>query len=284
MDSWKRRFRAPRLWWWTAALGWALVATPAAAQESSSYRIGPRDKIEIRVLEVPDLDGELEVGDDGSVVLPNVGRIEAQGRTESELAAEIRQRLEAVGLRRATVAVQVAAYARPVSVLGAVVTPGNQFVSGRIHLLDVLLAAGGVSDNHDQLIRVRRRAANGLSDQVAIGVAELLEIGDPAVNIPIFAGDLVQVPAAPTIHVSFLGEVASTGRQSYSGSQRVTLLVAIAQAGGLTETASNKIRILRGQGDDKIEIVANYRRILNGKDPDVELEDGDIVVVKESFF
>ena len=32
------------------------------------------------------------------------------------------------------------------------------------------------------------------------------------------------------------------------------------------------------------EIEADYKRILAGKDPDVELRQGDVVVVKESFF
>ena len=32
------------------------------------------------------------------------------------------------------------------------------------------------------------------------------------------------------------------------------------------------------------EIVVDYKRILAGKDPDLELKQGDIVIVRESFF
>ena len=66
---------------------------------------------------------------------------------------------------------------------------------------------------------------------------------------------------------------------------RIGLLTAIARAGGLSETASPKIRILRAtQGEKREEIKADYRRILSGRDRDVDLVDGDLVVVKESFF
>ena len=32
------------------------------------------------------------------------------------------------------------------------------------------------------------------------------------------------------------------------------------------------------------EIVVNYKRVLTGRDDDIELLDGDLVIVKESFF
>lgn len=260
------------------------LCAAAAAQQEPSYRIGPRDKVEVRVLEIPELARDFQVAEDGELELPNVGKVEAAGLTERELAEELRRLLEATGLRRATVSVRITEFSRPVAVLGAVSEPGNRSLAGRASLLDVLLMAGGLTSDRGEVIRVQRRAANGLSDQVDIGVDELFELADPAVNIPIFAGDVIHALPAQVVRVSFLGEVNRTGNVTFRSTERVTLLVAIAQAGGLSESASNKIRILRGRGDQKIEITANYRNILKGKDPDVELEDGDIVVVKEAFF
>ena len=66
---------------------------------------------------------------------------------------------------------------------------------------------------------------------------------------------------------------------------RPTLLAVIAKAGGLTERASSKIRVRRQAPDGSLnEIEVNYKRILAGKDPDLEMRDGDLVVIKESFF
>lgn len=268
---------------WHASVALLVLAGAAAGQEALR-RVGPRDQIEVRVEEIPSFDRDYEVADDGTVELPHVGAVRAEGRTESELAAEIRRLLEGTGVRRASVSVRITRVSRPVAVLGAVADPGNHLISGRSTLLDVLLEAGGLTDDRGSRVLVRRRSPNGLTDQVEISVEELFELGDPTVNLPILAGDVIRVPRADSVEISFLGEVANPGNLSFQGRDRVTLLVAIARAGGLTDKASAKIRILRGQGGARQEIVANYRRILAGKEPDPELEDGDILVVRESFF
>ncbi|MEM8931766.1 MAG: polysaccharide biosynthesis/export family protein [Acidobacteriota bacterium] len=261
------------------------IAVEVLAQPGR-YRIGPRDRVQIRVQELPSLDGEQEVADDGTLTFAAIGVIDAQGLTEDELGQRIRRRLIDQGLRRATVTVTVDEYrSRPVAVIGAVGSPGNHLVPGRPSLLEVLLTAGGLGTEHGPVIQVRRRADNGLTDQVEISVRDLIEVGDPAVNIPIFAGDLINVPPAVRITVHFLGEVNNVGSQTFGGGERVTLLTAIAHAGGLTEAASNKIRIQRlGPDGERTEILADFRRVLDGKDPDPELVAGDLIVVKESFF
>lgn len=257
----------------------------ASGEESAIYRIGSRDTVEVHVEEMPELDRELEVRADGTILLPVIGSVEARGRTEAELALQIRDRLEQEGLRRATVRVRVTGFlSRPVSVLGAVPQPGLQNVPGSATLLEVLLSAG-FTGGHGQSVRVRRRAENGLSDEVVISATELFEQGEPAVNIPILAGDVVFVPPVPSVHVSILGAVKNPGTVVFDDPQRATLLVALAKVGGLSETAANKIRIRRrADGKEEIEVVASYRRILDGKEDDVTLKDGDVVVVKEAFF
>jgi polysaccharide export outer membrane protein len=264
------------------------TAGEVGAQEGSvsrSYRIGPRDEIQIRVAELPDLNTEQVVAEDGTIVLPVIGTVAARGLTEDQLAVRLRARLEDEGLRRATVSVSVTAYrSRPVSIMGAVAEPGNHFVPGRATLLEVLLNAGGLNPDHGESIFVRRRAENGLADQLEIPVRELIEVGNPALNIPILAGDQINVPAAKEITVHLLGEVQKSGSLTFRSTERVTLLTAIAAAGGLSETASKKIRIKRRTGDDEEELVADFRRVLDGDDPDPVLRDGDLIIVKESFF
>lgn len=266
----------------------AVAAQTTAPEESAlrSYRIGIDDKVRVRVEELPELDSELEVATDGTVDMPQVGRVEAQGLTESELALRIRSRLQAGGLRRATVSVSLTAQrSQPVAVLGAVRQPGSLFVPSGIKLMEVLLRAGGLATNNGRYIVVRRRAENGLSDEVRIAARDLFEAGDPTVNIPILAGDLINVPPAEKITLHFLGAAAKAGTLTFQSTDRVTLLIAIAQAGGLSETASKKIRIRRLlPTGERHELVVDYRRILNGDDPDPDLQDGDLIIVKESFF
>lgn len=278
----RRRRSLPLFAFLTA--GAVFLGPGAFGEENAVYRIGSRDTVEVHVEEMPELDREFEVRADGTILLPVIGSVEARGLTETDLARKIRERLEQEGLRRATVRVRVTGFlSRPVSVLGAVPRPGLQNVPGSATLLEVLLSAG-FTGGHDQSVRVRRRAENGLSDEVVISATELFELGEPAVNIPILAGDVVFVPAVPSVHVSILGAVKSPGTVMFDDPQRATLLVALAKVGGLSETAANKIRIRRRSGGEEVEVVASYRRILDGKEDDVALQDGDVIVVKEAFF
>jgi len=278
--------------WLTVSLSIILslsVIASAAAQEgtsSRSYRIGPRDQIQIRVEEMPSLESKQAVAEDGTLVLPVVGSIRAQGLTEQELAQRLHDRLLIEGLRKATVHVAVSGYnSRPVAMLGSIRNPGNHFVPGSASLLDMLTMAGGLTPEHGQSIFIRRRAENGLTDQVEIPVTELIEAGNANVNLPILAGDHINIPQAREFTIHFLGEVKQAGSHTFRSNQRVTLLTAIARAGGLTDVASNKIRILRDTGgQERQAILADYRRILGGKAPDINLENGDLIVVKESFF
>jgi protein involved in polysaccharide export with SLBB domain len=82
-----------------------------------------------------------------------------------------------------------------------------------------------------------------------------------------------------------LGAVAGAGVQTFKSRERITLLETLVRAGGLSERASKKVIIRRDAGNGlREETIVDYRRILNGKEPDFELQDGDIVHVKESFF
>jgi protein involved in polysaccharide export with SLBB domain len=109
---------------------------------------------------------------------------------------------------------------------------------------------------------------------------------DPRVNLPLFANDLVNVPSAVEVIIYCLGEVAKPGALIFKSTERITLLSAISRAGGLTDRAAKKILIKRAATATApaAEIEVDYKRILAGKAPDVELRQGDVIVIKESFF
>jgi len=269
----------------------AFLAPPAQAAEappparSAGYRIGPRDLLDIRVDETPDLNVSRRVGEDGKLSLPVVGPVDVSGLTESEAAQKIKEVLEAKLLQRASVAVQVTEFrSRPISVIGAVRSPGNLSFSGRWGLLEAITAAGGLAEGHGNVVYVLRRADNGLSDQVAILVDDLLVRADPKVNLPIMAGDLINVPGTVEVTVYCLGEVHQPGAVLFKSSDHLTLLAVIARAGGLTDRAANKILIKRNGPAGQTDLTANYKRILAGTDPDLQLQPGDVIVIKESFF
>ena len=269
----------------------ALAAQPTAPSAATvptgaGYRLGPRDLVRIRVFEVPELNVESRVSETGAVTLPLIGDVPASGLTEKEFEARLEGLLEERYVNRASVSVEVVEFrSRPITVIGAVREPGHLAFPGGWTLLDALAAAGGLTDNHGDLIYVMRRADNGLSDQVAIPVDDLFVRGNPDSNLPIRANDLIHVPPRVEISVYCLGEVRQPGTLEFASTERLTLLSAIARAGGLSERASPKVQIRRPAADGGTTLIeAHYKRILAGQEPNPELRDGDIVVVKESFF
>jgi polysaccharide export outer membrane protein len=249
------------------------------------YRLGPNDEIAVQVLEDQSLDGPRRVSSSGTVVLPLVGEIPVQGKTANEVAALIEATLERSYLQQATVGVLVTEHrSQPVSVTGAVGQPGNVYLDGPWRLSRVIAAAGGLAAANQGTARIRRTAANGLSDEVEIDLRALLDRDDTSLDVPVLAHDAITVPVAADITVYFLGEISSQGAVTIKGTERATLLTAIARAGGLTDRAASKLVIRRNRMEDQpIEIEANFRRILAGNDPDIELQDGDLIVVKEAF-
>ena len=266
----------------------AILLLPAAvrAQGAGDYRIGPRDVVAIEVAEDPTLAAEGAVASDGTLELPILGPVELSGLTPPAAAARIKARLEESLLQRATVTVVIRQYlSRPISVVGAVASPGPIGASGRIPLSSALRQAGGVTERHGGEVRISRRASNGLVDELVLELEPLLNATDPAVDIPVVSGDVIRVPVAADITLLFLGEVGSPGTVELKSNERATLLYALAAAGGLTERASKKIRIKRSGPDGRqIEIRVDYDAVLEGEVPDPQLLDGDIILVKEAFF
>ena len=267
----------------------AAAALPAAGQVSSSanYVIGPKDLLEIKVQEIPELNVERRVQDDGSIDLPLLGQVTASGVSPMDLRDRIAAMLTAKYVNQAYVTVNVKEYAnRPILVLGGVAKPGALNVAGRWTLQQAILAAGGLAPGAGRKIAVLRTAENGLTDRIEIDSDELFVKLNPVWNIPIYPGDVVNVGTRQEVVIYFLGEFKTTGAVKVMSDEKLTLLRMVARVGGLTERAAKgSLRIKRTDADGKTtEIVASYSRILSGKDPDIPLMPDDVVVAKESLF
>jgi polysaccharide export outer membrane protein len=257
----------------------------AGTQDLLEYPIGPKDLLEIRVLEIPDLNVDRRVSDGGNIALPLLGDFAVGGLTPGQARFKLESLLKQKYVNRANVSIIVKESAsKPVSVVGAVRNPGSLSISGRWTLLQALSAAGGITESAGKKIFVLRKADNGLSDMLEVDAEELFRNSNPMWNIPIVPGDVINVAPRRTIRIFCLGEFKSPGALEFSSDDRVSLLSVVAKAGGLTDRASSKIRIKRKAADGKdTEIIVNFSRVLSGKDRDPILEANDVIVVKESF-
>jgi len=266
----------------------AAVAMPLLAQDvpllSADATVGARDVLDVKVLEDQTMSGRVTVGDDGQIVLNVVGKVAVSGLTAAQIEAKLKSVVETV-LTKATVAVQVVEFAsKPISVVGAVVNPGRYKANGSTTLIQAITEAGGLAAGHGKEILVLRTARNGLSEQLAIDVDELMVRGNPDVNIPLAPNDLVNIPVDPPVTIYIMGEVMRPGKAQFRRSQNPTLLQAIADAGGPTDRASKKVIVKRTVDGKQETIVINYRDIIRGKAKDVPLQDNDTVVLEEALF
>lgn len=262
------------------------LAFPAAAQDFGEYRIGPKDLLEIKVLEAPELNGERRVADNGSISVPLLGEVSVSGLTAVEVRDRIAALLTSKYVQRANVTVVIKDFSnKPITVIGAVARPGTLSVAGRFSLLQALSAAGGLTSGAGRKIYVIRSSDNGLSDTLEVRTSDLIESANPMWNIPIAPADVINIPSQSAVKIYCVGQVKSPGQLTFDSGDRISLLSAISKAGGMTDRASNTVKIKRRGPDGKdTEITVKYGSILKGKVPDPELKPDDVIVVDEAFW
>jgi polysaccharide biosynthesis/export protein len=157
-----------------------------------AYRIAPLDQLRIDVFGESELSfEELPVDPDGGIVLPLVGRVEAQGRTTQELSQQIASDLKRY-LRQPQVAVNVVEFtSRKVTVTGAVKQAGLFQATAQMTLMDAIALGQGVGDysKKDEIVVFRRQGGTRYVARFDLDAIEAGQASDPT----ILPGDVVVV-------------------------------------------------------------------------------------------
>jgi polysaccharide biosynthesis/export protein len=254
------------------------VQASATIQASPTIKIAPGDLLEITVFDVPEMTQQVRVGADGKAQLQLLGNTALAGLTAQEAAETIARELsDQEFLLRPQVNVLVKEFAtQGVSVTGEVQHPGVYQVLGPRSLLDVISMAGGLTNVADTRITVKRR--NGAEDKLMVKLKTDDADTSLSNDVQIYPGDLVLVPRAGIVYV--LGDVNRPGGFVMQDSGKISLLQALAQAGGVSKSASlSKAVLLRknaqGYGTTKLDV----SRMERGQEPDLELGANDILFV-----
>lgn len=249
--------------------------------QTVDYRIGTKDLLEVRVFELPELNQTARVAEDGTVSLAVIGKVEVSGLT----AQELEKRLASILDQKYTKGVHVTVFVREhqkISILGAVGRPGLYELVGPTTLLQVLSEAGGLTAQAAKEIHVIRQRETGEKERILINLDELLKRSHD-LDILLQPKDEIIVPFDQLLSVYVYGEVRNPGAVQFLESKKITLLQAVAQAGGLTEWA-NAVQVMVKRKDQKTgkerNLWYNLKKIIDGKRPDIILEDGDIVIVR----
>jgi polysaccharide export outer membrane protein len=259
--------------------------------------LGPDDQVTIRVLNLDEIPTEpFRIDLRGNINVPLAGRIHAAGLTVEQLEAELARRLKSE-LRKPIVTVSVTEFHNePVSVLGAVLTPGVHQIRGRKALFEVLSAAGGLKPEAGNTVHITRQKESGplplptarLDSTGEFYVAELkvksvMEATNPEENIVVMPNDVISVPKGELVYV--IGAVHRSGGFVLNEKENISMLEALSLAEGLDKAAApGCTKILRAAGPQtpRVQVPVNLKKILSGQSPDVPLAANDILFVPTS--
>jgi polysaccharide export outer membrane protein len=253
---------------------------PESATSQRELRIDSGDLLQVTIFGVQDFNQEARVSATGEIILPLIGAVKVKGMTPEQAEADIRKRLMDGGYYRdPQVTVLAKEYAtQGISVLGEVNKPGVYPRLGQRRLFDVISAAGGLSPKAGKLVTITHRDSPQNPIQVEMS-------RDPnqsmASNVEVFPGDTVIVSTAGVVYV--VGEVNKPAGFIMDNNEKLTVLQAVALAGGTTNVASlQKARLIRKSSAGVQEIPVPLKNILDAKATDLPLQSGDILFVPGS--
>lgn len=267
----------------------------------ADYLIGPGDVLRIDVFEEEELSGKYTVSSKGTIQMFLLGEIQVVNLTTEQLAEKLKTELEKDYLRNPQIKVIVEEYnSHKVYVLGEVSKPGTYHLKGKNSILDILLEAGGPTQNAgDQLSILRTEGKDGdeTLTHIPINVTKLFIAGDLSQNLQLKDNDIIYMSRRErgditsrffqkeTNTFSVVGEVKRPG--SYEYREGYTVLNAILEAGGLTEYASpNRTKLIRGEGKERKTIRIKLGDIIEKgkKEADQVIQPGDLIIVPASLF
>jgi polysaccharide biosynthesis/export protein len=265
------------------ALRFAATATTDPVDDAD-YRVGIGDKLEISVFGHDDLEKTLEVGVGGMITFPLIGDVTVDGKTVTEIDDDLTRRLASEYLVDPQVSVEVKEFrSQWVTLMGEVRTPGRYVLRRNMRLLDLIAEAGGPTKEAGQEIVVTRydpKASVGRQSRILMD--DLLNANTTAANMRLRHGDVISIGERAVFYIR--GEV---NRPSAIILERgITIMRAIAVAGGLTQYANRKeVQLVRSRDGGGLEnISVNLKAIEDGKTADVVLRADDVIIVPRRIF
>lgn len=245
------------------------------------------DTLSIEVYGMSSYASGQRIAQDGTLVLPFIGKIHVAGLTVQELQEKVTGELKAKGIvqdPQVTVVVGLQPWA-VVTVAGSVGKPGMFPAYGRLTVLDYLSAAGGFRDNlsggtwgvsspaSTTVTLVRPTLTKPVS--IPLGPDPMQS---PYGSIPLFPGDQIKVSRVGVVYA--LGAFRQQGAFPLKSTSPTTVLQLAALAGGIGWQGDiHDAHIIRTEGANRFILDINVQKILKGKRSDVALRPDDIFFV-----
>jgi polysaccharide biosynthesis/export protein len=261
----------------------AMHAQQDAAQDSTldfSVGLAPGDQLDAHFLDFPEAATVHEtISSDGSLYVPYVGEVKVMGLTQEQAEKAVVDALKAKQVVNSPQVTLSITSARNLSVMvfGAALLPHPVPLFSPAPLSYVLSQVGALAPTASYHILVAHRDGTPPSD------VELDRTGlNPhGMNAKVSPGDVVTIATAGSFFA--LGEFNHPGIFPIVGTQHMTLMQAVAVAGGPDLYASlSRARILRNVDGHREEIMVDLAKLHDGKVADPLIQTDDIVFVPRS--
>jgi polysaccharide export outer membrane protein len=271
---------------------WSQEAAPPSLAHTG---LAPGDQLEVHMYDFPELGGVIHahIDADGTIHLPYAGTVDARGKSPEELQIAIGDALKTKGIvKDPNVTVEiVSAVNMTVQVMGEVRQPRAIPVFAPMPVSYVLSQVGGTSGLASHKVTILH---NGDESPTTIEY----DANTPsmaALSTVVRPGDVVSVSSRGVFFVA--GEVnrpgifpiggvlaGGAGTPAASPVETMTLLGALAQAGGLTNIAArSQMRILRTQDGKREEIKVDQVKLYKGEVADPIVMPNDIIYIPSSY-
>jgi polysaccharide biosynthesis/export protein len=280
-----------------------LFSPASSLSEGKDYTIGPRDIITVSIFAGGEKQQEVDltVSGQGTINVPFIGSLKAEGLTIPELESAITKPLAAEYFVDPAVNIQVKEYHNlQYYISGAVRDPGLYETSSNVSLMELIAKAGGALPERGNVAYILRASSGNIAngedienlisykDPLKVDLKDLMDKGDMTHNILLQSGDVVYIPLEKALNLAesniyVEGEVAKPG--VYSFQTGLTALNACIIAGGFNEFAApNRTTIIRKKEGKQEVIKVDLNQVKEGKTQDIELEPGDRIHIPETWF
>lgn len=172
-------------------------ATMANGKPSPEYVIGPLDSLNIFVWHNPELTETVPVRPDGRISVPLIEDLQAAGKTPTQLARDIEQRLKKF-VHEPIVTVIVTSFNGPYSsqvrVIGEATHPMAIPYRENMTLLDVMIAVGGLTQYAAGNRATIVREVDHKEVSYHVRLDDLIKDGDVSANVKMLPGDILIIP------------------------------------------------------------------------------------------
>ena len=255
----------------------AVAAADVPPAERPLLQLGPGDQVKMEVFGRPEMDTTTYIADDGSIRVPLAGSVPIGGLSPGEAAQKVETALKTGQFLvdpHVTFTV-LQSRSQRVSVLGEVHNPGRYPIESNTTVLDLLAQAGGATEKGSDTIYILRADSSGTLQRTPVNLRGVTDSKDgaPAVLQTLRSGDSIFVPVAEQFYIA--GEVHAPAM--YKLENGMTLLQAIARAGGVTDRGSaSRVSIKRRGPKGDYSVISGHAN--------EKIQADDVITVKERIF